>query len=78
MPAASPQISEPRGTGHSCGIRGQEAKRLGKSLATEISPLSVFYPVEAYHQDYVRHHSDDPCVVRVSIPRLKESGLGVP
>lgn len=70
-PQRLPRFRKPEEQAIAAASKVKEAKRLGKSLATEISPLSVFYPVEAYHQDYVRHHSNDPCVVRVSIPRLK-------
>lgn len=40
----------------------QESKRarqgkLGQELATTISPAQVFYPAEAYHQDYARKNA---------------------
>jgi peptide-methionine (S)-S-oxide reductase len=50
-------------------------KRLGKQVATEIAPLTKFFPAEDYHQDYVKLHPDNPYVRNVSIPRLRETGL---
>ena len=50
-------------------------KRLGKKLATEVSPFVVFYPAEAYHQDYVKLNPKDSYVRGVSIPRLIETGF---
>ncbi|MBC8126965.1 MAG: peptide-methionine (S)-S-oxide reductase MsrA [Gloeobacteraceae cyanobacterium ES-bin-144] len=50
-------------------------KRLGKSVATQISPFEKFYPAEAYHQDYVKLHPNASYVRNVSIPRLIEAGF---
>src|SRR5262245_59484745 len=33
-----------------------KAKVFGKPIVTEVTELDVFYPAEAYHQDYVTHH----------------------
>lgn len=36
-----------------------EAKRLfGAPIITEVTPLSVFYPAEAYHQQYFQRHPE--------------------
>lgn len=40
-------------------------------IATEIAALTVFYPAEAYHQNYERLNPNNPYVQNVSIPRLK-------
>ncbi len=50
-------------------------KRLGKKVATQITPFEKFYPAEDYHQDYVKKHPENPYVKNVSIPRLKETGF---
>jgi peptide-methionine (S)-S-oxide reductase len=35
------------------------AKRLfGAPIVTEVTPLPIFYPAEAYHQQYFRHHPE--------------------
>jgi peptide-methionine (S)-S-oxide reductase len=35
------------------------AKRLfGAPIVTEVTPLPVFYPAEAYHQQYFQHHPE--------------------
>lgn len=38
-------------------------------IVTEVLPLSDFYGAEAYHQNYVKQHPDNPYVERISIPR---------
>ncbi len=58
--------------------KAEEEKKLGKKIATEISPLKTFYPAEEYHQDYVRRNPDDSYVQRVAIPKLKKLGLKAP
>ncbi len=40
-------------------IKDLEAAHLWSSpIVTEVTPLNVFYPAEAYHQEYFRHHPD--------------------
>jgi peptide-methionine (S)-S-oxide reductase len=39
---------------------------------TEISPLTVFYPAEDYHQHYVQNHPLEPYVVANSLPKLQK------
>ncbi|MEY3983379.1 MAG: hypothetical protein RL160_936 [Bacteroidota bacterium] len=38
----------------------EEAGVYSGAIVTEIEPLSMFYPAEAYHQDYYRLNSDNP------------------
>lgn len=54
-----------------------EAK-LGKPIATEIAPLTKFFPAEEYHQDYVRRNPKDSYVVGIALPKLKKLGLKAP
>jgi peptide-methionine (S)-S-oxide reductase len=41
-----------------------------KVIATEVAPLSIFYPAEIYHQDYEKNNPYNPYVERVSKPRI--------
>ncbi|HEX8679978.1 MAG TPA: peptide-methionine (S)-S-oxide reductase MsrA [Chthoniobacterales bacterium] len=58
--------------------KAAEAARLGKPVATEIAPLTKFFPAEEYHQDYVRKNPKDGYVRNVAIPKLKKLGLKLP
>ena len=53
----------------------EEAKKLGKKVATKIVALKKFWPAEGYHQDYVKKNPDNGYVKGVSVPR-KERTLG--
>jgi peptide-methionine (S)-S-oxide reductase len=39
-------------------------------ITTEVTPLTVFYPAEIYHQDYEKNNPYNPYVERVSKPRF--------
>lgn len=41
-----------------------------KPIVTELKKLDAFYRAEAYHQDYIEHHPENPYVQNVSIPRF--------
>lgn len=41
-------------------------------IVTEITPLTVFYPAEAYHQDYYANHPNVPYVAHVIKPKLEK------
>jgi peptide-methionine (S)-S-oxide reductase len=58
--------------------RAEAQKRFKKPIATELAPLTKFYPAEEYHQDYVRRHPDNPYVRHVSIPRMESVGVKAP
>lgn len=47
------------------------SKALAKPVATDVSPLKEFYEAEAYHQDYLRHHRDEPYIVYNDLPKLE-------
>jgi peptide-methionine (S)-S-oxide reductase len=49
-----------------------EAKVFNKPIVTTIEPLTEFYPAEAYHQDYVVHHPDNPYIQQWALPKLKK------
>lgn len=41
-------------------------------IAAQVKPLAHFWPAESYHQDYIAHNPDNPYVVHVSIPEIRE------
>jgi len=46
------------------------AKVYPQKIVTLILPLTGFYPAESYHQDYVKHHPDNPYIVINDLPKL--------
>lgn len=46
------------------------AKVFGKPIVTTVSPLKGFYRAEAYHQNYLRLHPDQPYIVYNDAPKL--------
>jgi len=48
----------------------EKAQIYKKPIVTSLEKLSVFYPAEYDHQNYVRHNPDDPYVVRNDLPKL--------
>jgi peptide-methionine (S)-S-oxide reductase len=46
------------------------AKVYGQKIVTQVVPLKGFYPAEAYHQDYVKHHPDNPYITINDLPKL--------
>ena len=49
-----------------------EAKVFDQPIVTALERLKEFYPAEGYHQDYVRHHPENPYVVRWAVPKMKK------
>jgi len=43
-----------------------------RPIVTEVVPLERFYPAEAYHQDYLAHHTTSPYIVYNDLPKLKQ------
>jgi peptide-methionine (S)-S-oxide reductase len=41
-------------------------------IVTEVKPFKGFHPGEAYHQDYIKNHPDNPYVQNVCIPEYLE------
>jgi peptide-methionine (S)-S-oxide reductase len=41
-----------------------------KSIVTKVDRLDVFYPAEAYHQDYAVHHPNDLYIVMNDAPKV--------
>jgi peptide-methionine (S)-S-oxide reductase len=48
----------------------QSAKVFARPIVTEVVPLKAFYAAEAYHQDYVVHHPDQPYIVYNDLPKV--------
>lgn len=46
------------------------AKVYPQRIATLVVPLTQFYPAEGYHQDYLKHHPDNPYIVINDLPKL--------
>lgn len=46
------------------------AKAFASPIVTRVEPLKAFYPAEAYHQDYLRLHPDQPYIVYNDAPKL--------
>ena len=48
----------------------EAAKAYPKPIVTQVAPLRRFYQAEDYHQDYMRHHPDEPYIVYHDAPKL--------
>ena len=48
----------------------QAAKAFPRPIVTEVVPLQAYYPAEAYHQDYVVHHPNQPYIVINDLPKV--------
>ena len=44
------------------------SKKYSGKIVTEIKPAGIFYPAEAYHQEYILHNPGNRYVQSVSIP----------
>ncbi|WP_150450842.1 peptide-methionine (S)-S-oxide reductase MsrA [Arenibacter lacus] len=49
-----------------------EQKVYRSPIVTEVSPFTIFYQAEEYHQDYKKKHPNNPYIQNVSIPRLRK------
>ncbi|MFN8449294.1 MAG: peptide-methionine (S)-S-oxide reductase MsrA [Anaerolineae bacterium] len=47
-----------------------EAQVWDNPIVTEVTPLDTFYPAEAYHQEYFRHHPDQGYCRVVIAPKV--------
>jgi peptide-methionine (S)-S-oxide reductase len=48
------------------------AGKYRSKIVTQVVPFTKFYPAEAYHQEYIYYHPDNPYVRNVSIPDYLE------
>lgn len=47
------------------------AKAYGRPIVTKVGPLEGFYPAEAYHQDYLTLHPNEPYIAYNDIPKIE-------
>ena len=52
--------------------RTNESKHYPNPVVTEVTPITVFYPAENYHQNYFALHPDQPYIQRVSLPKVEK------
>lgn len=48
------------------------SKKYSGKIVTQVLPYTAFYPAEAYHQEYIKNHPENPYVEHVSIPDYLE------
>ena len=46
-------------------------KAYPRPVVTQIVALAAFYPAEAYHQNYLAHHPDEPYITSNDAPKLE-------
>jgi len=46
------------------------AKVYGRPIVTQVTPLPAFYAAEAYHQNYLALHPDQPYIIYNDLPKL--------
>jgi peptide-methionine (S)-S-oxide reductase len=47
------------------------AKAYGKPIVTKVGALQAFYPAEAYHQDYLTLHPNQPYIAYNDLPKVE-------
>ena len=47
------------------------AKVFSKPIVTKVGALEAFYPAEAYHQDYLTLHPNQPYIAYNDIPKVE-------
>ena len=45
--------------------------RYRRPIVTQVVPFRAFYMAEAYHQNYLEHHTDEPYIVYNDLPKLE-------
>ena len=50
----------------------QAAGAFSRPIVTQVAPLQAFYEAEAYHQDYLVRHPNQPYIVQFDLPKLAE------
>ncbi len=48
------------------------AKAFPAKIVTQVTPLAAFYPAEAYHQDYLTLHPQQPYIATFDLPKLTD------
>lgn len=52
--------------------RTNDSKHYANRVVTEVTPFTVFYAAENYHQNYFALHPDQPYIQRVSLPKVEK------
>jgi len=47
-----------------------KAKSYPRPIVTQLAPLDKFFVAEAYHQDYMAHHPDQPYIIYNDAPKV--------
>lgn len=68
--AIFPSNAAQRGVAEAYIRQLDKARVFGAKIVTTIEPLKAFYLAEAYHQNYLTRHPDDPYIVENDIPKL--------
>ena len=55
-----------------------KAKVLERPVATKVVALNAFYEAEVYHQDYAKHHPDQPYIVIHDLPKVANLRKQIP
>ena len=50
-----------------------EQKLWNAPIVTQVEPLEIFYPAEAYHQDYFKNHPGQPYCQAVVAPKVAKT-----
>jgi peptide-methionine (S)-S-oxide reductase len=48
----------------------QKAGIFSHPLATQLEPLTEFFPAEAYHHNYAQENPDQPYIACVAMPKV--------
>ena len=48
----------------------EKSKPFKEAIVTQVVLADVFYPAEAYHQDYATLHRDSPYIARYDLPKI--------
>jgi len=48
-----------------------QAKVFSRVIVTQLAPLDAFHEAEAYHQDYLEHHPNEPYIVFNDMPKVE-------
>jgi peptide-methionine (S)-S-oxide reductase len=54
------------------------SKYYNAPIVTQVTPFSVFYPAENYHQNYYKLHPDNGYIQSVSVPKVEKMRKMVP
>jgi peptide-methionine (S)-S-oxide reductase len=54
------------------------AKAFARPIVTQVTPLPAFYAAEAYHQNYLALHPDQPYIIYNDLPKLEQLKVRFP